>query len=274
MYLFNLNSGVKIAKIKGGKYNNKFIYLSKIEQEDKEKIKNSQEIKDSYFNSLIMENDNKFEICPNDAKNDVGKPQRSVIYVAGPSGSGKSTLLSSFINNYIDFYPRNEIYLFSKVKDDTSIKSKKKINNVVIDERLITEPLESQDFKNSLCIMDDIDTLKDKKLKEKLVALRDDIGETGRHDNASLAITSHLIAKGKETSGIINEAQIVVIYLSSGCNYNYYLTSKLGLNTKQINKLKAISKNSRWTAIYRTYPQIIMTEKRILFLKELDEQII
>jgi hypothetical protein len=267
MYQFNLNSGLKIAKIIGGKYNNRYIYLSKIEKDDESK-------NNTTFNSLIMDNENKFEICPNDAKDDVGKPQRTVIYVAGPSGSGKSTLISSFINNYVSLYPRNEIYLFSKVRNDTSIKSKKKINNVIIDEKIITEPFESADFKNSLVIMDDIDTLKDKKIKDKLVALRDDIGETGRHDNCSLAITSHLIAKGKETSGIINEAQIVVIYLSSGCNYNYYLQSKLGLNAKQIQKLKAISKNSRWTAIYRSFPQIILCQHCILFLKDLDDYVI
>jgi Ni2+-binding GTPase involved in maturation of urease and hydrogenase len=266
MFQFNLNQGLKICKIRGGKYNNQYIYLSK-----KEDIKDDKTIK---FSSLIMDSDNHFEICPSDAKNDMGKPQRTIIYVAGPSGSGKSTLISHFINNYVDLYPRNDIYLFSKVNNDSSIKSRKKINNVMIDERIITEPLESSDFKNSLCIMDDIDTLKDKKIKDKLVLLRDDIGETGRHDNCSLAITSHLIAKGKETAGIINEAQIVVIYLSSGCNYNYYLTQKLGLNTKQINKLKALSKNSRWTAIYRTHPQIILTEKRILFLSDLDDYIL
>jgi hypothetical protein len=224
--------------------------------------------KNKNVSSSITLKNGSFMPCPSDQLDEHNKIQRTILYCAGPSGSGKSTIINQFKDTYNLLYPNNNTYIFSKIVNDTSLKKERNTFYISIDEDLIFDPLESSDFKNSLVIMDDVDTLS-KELKKPIKYLQADIGELGRHDFVSLAVSSHEICKSHETKSIISESHIVVMYMSSGYCYDYYLTKYLGVNKKQIENIKRISADSRWVAIYKQYPLILLTQTKVLLMSDL-----
>jgi hypothetical protein len=254
-----------IATIKNDTSSENTKYLCLVEElEDRDK--------DKYltYSKVELDSTSSFLPMPSNEKSREGKVQRTIMYCAGPSGSGKSTIVNSFVDNYSKLYPRNLMYMFSKVEKDPSIGHHKNLFFINNFDDLETDPIDDISmFESSLVIMDDIDTMK-KHTKNHLKELSRDIGECGRHHNISMCITSHEICKKEETKLIISESHIVVMYLSSGYSYDYYLQKYLGMSSKQIAKLKKIAENSRWVAIYKQFPVIILTQKLAMFLSDLD----
>lgn len=263
--MFNLsNNGKVVAKISGGRYDGKLIYCC---NEDAGDTSDSEDYESkgmgrSSFNYVnIKKHNGKLEPTPDTTR------ERDISYICACSGSGKSFYTKLYIKNYIKAYPKNNIYLFSKLKNDESLDDIKKIQRVKIDEDLIKDPVELDDLTNSLVVFDDIDTITNKLLKDALLLLQDDILQCGRHKNVSCVITSHLATKGNETKIILSEAHNIVLFLGSGQNYDYILNKYLGYTTKEIQALKRLK--SRWVSFCRHYPQIIFTEYEVIPQKDL-----
>lgn len=191
--------------------------------------------------------------------------QRDVIYVAGPSGSGKSTFCGQYMEQYKKQFPKNKIYVFSRVESDEAFDYLKPIR-IKLNQELISDPITSEELSNSLVLFDDIDTITNKDLKESIIALRSDLLEIGRHTSSYLLITSHLLMNYSSTRSIISEATLVVMYPQSGSSYhiNRFLKCYAGLDKKQIDK--ALKLPSRWIALGKTYPQYIMYSSGIYLL--------
>jgi energy-coupling factor transporter ATP-binding protein EcfA2 len=257
--MFNLNKiGREICQIENGKCAGKVVYYS-----DKSSGDDTHGLFKE-FSHLELNGDSKFAPYPDKTK------ERNVITCFGPSGSGKSFYVKLFLRAYKKEYPSNEIYMFSKLKDDKSLDDIAGIKRVKIDDDLLHDPLETDDFKDSCVIMDDTDALLNKHHKRAVDDLKNSVLETGRHTNSTLLITSHLACKGLETRTVLNESHQITIYLSSGSSYDYLLTNYLGFSRKQIALLKTFAENSRWVTIVRGFPQIIFTEKAIMLLKDLN----
>jgi hypothetical protein len=245
--MFCFDSGRPICKINGGKDNGKTVFYT--EKESKES-----------FEDFEIADEGKFEPLAN------FKSERDILYIAGPSGSGKSFFTRMYLLNYHKQFPDRPILMISKLSEDKSLDGVP-MKRVMIDERLITDPFDSSDFYDSCVIMDDIDTIKDKEIRAALMTLKDQILETGRHHNISLILTTHLACKGNETRSALNESHQIVFFMSSGANYKYLLQNYLGMD---LNQIKALNKmKSRWICICRGFPQIIYTEKQLLFMKNL-----
>ena len=165
-------------------------------------------------------------------------------------------------------FPRNNIFLFSKLTEDSSLDDVREIKRIKIDDRLITQPFDCSDFANSLVLLDDCDTIRNKDHKKALNQLSSELLETGRHENVTVIILSHVACKGLETKTILNESSCITFFLASGAPVDYLLQNYIGLNRKQILALKRL--NSRWITIFRHYPMILMTETQLLFLKDLN----
>ena len=274
--MFNLNNkGKVLTKISGGKYNDKIIYCDNNmvdssdsdesgEEEDdgKESFTGGSKHNKNTFNYInIKKSGGKFEPTPDTTH------ERDILYVSGPSGSGKSFYSKLFIKNYIKAFPKNEIYMFSKLRSDSSLDDIKKIQRIRIDDDLITDPFEAKDFSDCLVIFDDIDSITNKLIKDSILGLMNDILQIGRHSNTSCIITNHLAAKGNETKILLSEAHIITLFLGSGQNYNYILEKYLGYTTKEIQALKKLK--TRWVSFCRHYPQVIFTEYEIIPQKDL-----
>ena len=91
--MLSLNKeGSPLAKIIGGKYNNKVISIS-------------EEISEDSFRSLQIANECNFQLLPNP------KTERQILYITGPSGSGKSTFVRTYLEQYKK-YSQKTLYIY------------------------------------------------------------------------------------------------------------------------------------------------------------------
>jgi len=246
--------GPIIAEISNPQYKkNKPIHLAKDTEMN--------QIKDS-FNKLILDDPkSKFELGIN---KDL---ERLIAYIAGASGSGKSFFASQIIKKYKKAYPKNEIYLFSSVDKDSSLDSLK-INRINL-EGLLEEKLDINDFENSMIIMDDIDSISNKKIKNIVLDIANEGLQRGRHSKTSLIFTNHILCDGRQTRHILNEAHSITIFPKSANsrNLDYLLGSYIGLSKPEIQYVKQM--DTRPCTIIKSYPQIIMSDHEISFSKDI-----
>jgi nicotinamide riboside kinase len=247
--LLNVSGARPIAKIKGdGKLNNQILYVLPYE--------------DNEMGMVNMELDPKmkFHPIPDNTKN------RDCHYITGASGSGKSTWCRKFINEFQQQHKKKkkDIYLFSRITEDESLDSIKPLR-IKIGDNLVVDPLQLEDFKDSLVIFDDTDIIKPKKLRDEVDHLRDEILQGGRHKNITCLITNHNMV-GKDLKTVLNECHTITFFPA---NYNrqlkYLLNEYLGLDKNQIKKIRQTK--SRWVTVFKSFPQVILTENEVYLAK-------
>ena len=244
--------GAPIAKIVGGKYGDKVVYVSEAGTEAKTGGKN--------FKFLGIANDAKFQLVPNP------KTERQILYITGPSGSGKSTFARKYLEEYKKQFKDNPIYLFSSLPDDESLDDVEP-KRIRIDQSLYTDPISIKDFENSVVIFDDIDVISDKKIREAVYALLNQILEIGRHHSITCLVTNHLPSNRSDTRRILNECHSFTYFpRSSSAKIKYVLTEYLGLDKHQIASFKR--KNSRWVSVIKNYPGIYVSEREMGLLDQ------
>jgi hypothetical protein len=249
---FNLESqGKTLAKIEGGKFNNKIVSIS---DKDEDVAKN--------FTNIHIPDEGKFQQIPDP------EVERQIIYVFGPSGSGKSYYAKSYINQWKKQHKGGDVYLFSSLEDDKTI-DEIKPQRIIIDKKLITDPIDTEMFKDSMVIFDDIDVIRDKAIKEAIYDILNSILEIGRHFNINCILTNHLPSNGKDTRRILNECHSITYFPHAGAGrqQRYFLENYAGLDIKEMKKIKKM--NTRWATIFKTYPMCVMTEKDLFTFDEL-----
>lgn len=196
------------------------------------------------------------------------KTERMIGYIVGASGSGKSHFCKQFILEYHKAYPSRPIYIISALSEDPTLDSLKCIQRIKLTDDFVNDELSSADFQDSLLIMDDTDTLSNKKIRNKVNQIRDDVLSCGRHFNTSLLVTAHQPCRGNETKLILNESHFFTIFPLGlqGRAKSYLLEAYLGLSKIQINKLKKI--DSRAITFVKNYPQVVLAEKTAYILTD------
>lgn len=239
------NQGIPIAIIKNSK-SKKTPILS---VDDKNNAK-------STYNEIGLKDDELFQQIPNP------ETERQILYITGRSGSGKSYYTLHYCLEYKKMYPKREIYLFSALTEDTTLDKLKGLKRIKLTEEFCNEEITSEDFKNSLVIFDDTDVISDKKIRNKVNSIMNNILQVGRHHFTSCIITTHTACNGKDTKVILNEAHSITIFPNGLGNRSlkYLLDSYLGLDKQQVNKIKKL--NSRWVSILKTFPMTILSEKQ------------
>lgn len=236
--LNNNGKGIPFARIAGGKLDDKFLFIIP----DYEKGETEIVVEDGVLVPFASHK------------------ERDVGYVAGPSGVGKSTYCCQYIYNYKKLYPSNNVYVFSRLELDKTMKVLGCIGIPINNELDKLDAI--RDLRDCLCIFDDIDTIPDKKLKEKVHAISMDILETGRHNDIYILITSHLINGNdkKICRTNLNESKMITIFPKGGNAraIRYMLREYVGLDKKQIEEILKLK--SRWVTIYKHYPQFYFYE--------------
>ena len=191
------------------------------------------------------------------------------IFVSGPSGSGKSTYISRYLVEVRKQDPEAEIFVVSRVKNDPAFKHIKDITYVEITNDLIYDPLRPEEFANPnghqvYMIVDDIDTINDKKTRESVRSFLHDLLECGRHMKINVLYTNHHLTNASKTKTLLNEATRIVVFPKSGATYQIrrLLKEYVGLGSKKSNDLMTL--NSRWLSISRLYPIYVIHEKGII----------
>lgn len=216
-----------------------------------------EEVRNEYANQKdqhIKIPDGELEIIPNMQTRECG-------YAAAPSGSGKSYWTMKYAKQYNKIFPKNNVVLFSKVDEDPSLKGIKNLIKIPLDEDLVDDPIEPDELKNSLVIFDDTDTIRDKEIKKEIDSLKEDLLETGRHNDIYVLITSHLISNYRETRTILNESHLITVFPSSGSRYQiqYVLGRYFGLSPQNFKTLFHL--NSRWVTVKKNFPVTIIYDK-------------
>jgi hypothetical protein len=238
-------SGKPISIISEGKYKGEILYSY---EEDPIGDKKG-------LTQVSLPPDCKFEVLPNPLPD-----KRDVYYIVGASGSGKSYWVKNLILNYRKLFPEREVYLATQLEEDETLDSiSPPIKRIRINS-FLERPPKIDEFKNTLLICDDFDTLPKPEL-EALWSVIDMIAIQGRHTNSSLAVISHHIVQSKRTTLIINESNWVVVYpqATSVGNLKYLLEKKYGIDVNQIRQFRRMK--TRWVALYSLYPQLYVAEK-------------
>jgi hypothetical protein len=199
------------------------------------------------------------------------KKQRNVYYISGQSGSGKSYFTNQITTEYNSMYPKHKIYLFSLLTEDKSI-TNKSIKRIKLNENFLSVALTLEDLKNCLIIYDDVDTIKNKPIKNKLFHLLDTILQCGRHSSTSVIYCSHLPCNGNDTKIILAECNSLTIFPSTMGNRNlrYLLSEYFGLDKKEVDRVKKL--HSRHITIVRSYPMVLLHEKGAYVLNADDDE--
>ena len=260
--MLNLNKvGRLIARIDGGKYSGRVVSVSDQFLNSKQQEPDDSLIQE--FRQLKIANDSKFQHTPDTTK------EREILYITGPSGSGKSTYTRKYLEQYKKKYKNREIYLFSSLPSDESL-DKIKPKRIKLDESMYTDPIKVDELSESICIFDDIDVISEKKVREAVYDVLNQVLEIGRHYKIHCVVTNHLPTNGKDTRRILNEAHTVTYFpRSAGGKIKYMLEEYVGLDKKQIAYTK--KQNSSWATIYKNYPQCCVAEHEIGLLNIHDD---
>jgi hypothetical protein len=193
---------------------------------------------------------------------------RDTIYICGSAGSGKSYWTGEYCKEYHKRNKHNPIYLISEGSADPALDGLKNLQRVKVDDSLIEDPIDWQEFDNCLVIFDDIDAYTGK-LKKAIYALLDKLLKNARKNKVSVIMTSHSCT-GLELKAVLNESNVIVFFMK---NYNrslkYLLEGYVGLNKEGIKKLKA--NKSRWTAFVKTYPNVIIQERNLFTIGHIQD---
>ena len=177
---------------------------------------------------------------------------------------GNQHLQESLLNSIRKFLKKNQVYLFSCLTEDESL-DEVKPKRFRIEDDLVTDPIKPEELSNSLVIFDDIDSLANKKIKEAVYQLLNEILHIGRHHKISAIITNHLPTNFNWTRIILNECHICVYFPSFATNkVKYLLEQYVDLENKEIRRFKRM--NTRWVAVFKWAPRIFLSEHEIGFL--------
>ena len=254
--MFNTSKiGRPICRVDGGTDNDEVIYLDTEASTNK-----SGKLKKNYLSSVSID-DGKLQQVPDTTT------ERQCIMITGASGSGKTTYTNSYIKEYHKAYKKNPIYFFSVLDSDSNV-NEKLVKRVNIDDSWLTEPLTIEDVRNSLCVFDDIEMIKEKNIKQALFDFINSILTTGRHTKTSIILTVHY-PNNKYIRNFLNECHCFVYFPFGGNRaVNYVLENYIGLGKKDILAIKKLK--SRWCCVYKNYPQCVLTEHNLFTLADVD----
>jgi hypothetical protein len=200
------------------------------------------------------------------------KTGREVVYVAGAAGSGKSYFSMQYMKEYKKMFPDRSIYVFSCLSEDETFGTfEDKLTRIDLNDELVSDPIDYTEFKDSLVLFDDVDTFKDKAIREAIIHIRDQILEMGRHYNISCLNCRHTHTDFLRTKLLLNESHLIVVFPHSGSvkGIKYLLDTYVGCDKKAISKILKLP--SRWLCIRKNYPQCCIYQHGAFLVSSMEE---
>lgn len=258
---FNLESGDPIAIIKGGPDNNEIVHLNANYEEDiEEKSLKKKHI--PHFKSVDLPKNALFQQYPDT------KRERDCGMIVGASGSGKSYYVNQYMKNYKKAYKKRDIYFFSVIKEDKSI-DPDIVKRVRLDDTWISETLSIEDVENSLCVFDDVEQIKDIRIKQEVFRFINEILTAGRHTNTSIFLIVHYANNKSYLRDMLNEMNSFTFFpRSMNRALVYLLENYVGLDKQEIKKIKLLK--TRWATVFKNYPNCVLTERNLFMLSDTD----
>lgn len=225
----------------------------------------------------LSENKNgKREIFVIDSKNQNGRSsiisipsldKRESIFVCGKNGSGKSYFVAERAVWYKLIHPNNEIYLFSMADEDPAyaeLEKRNQLNRVDVEEFLEADLNIMHEFKDCLCIFDDVDAYANTKVQKAIYNVMSQILKNCRKNNVSIYHCSHHMngtgVAGEYSRTVFLEMDAVVIF-NQKCpkhQVRYVLKKYFDYDKKTIDEI--IKQDTRWTFISKDSPEYYLTQ--------------
>lgn len=196
------------------------------------------------------------------------------VAIMGPSGCGKTYFACRFIERIMATNPEFCLYIFARMRDDDSFEylrkkfddeEKKRVFFLDLsDEKAdAIETLKTDDFCDSIVLMDDISTIMHDGIRKKILKLRNDLLEIGRKNKTHVICTNHFIFDHASTRTLLNESTAIVLYPQSGNTYHpeKFFRENIGLPRDRIKQI--LSTSSRWIYFYKEYPLYIVYENAV-----------
>ena len=201
--------------------------------------------------------------------------ERLVMIISGANGCGKSTFIRLLLLDYFSAYKNRDFYLFSTQEYDT-LDVFPNLIKISLDESFLKEPLTLDALRNSICIFDDVDSIRDKKIQKAVDGLKHDILKNGRFhtpdgkrdisQDIDVIITNHMVLGGHETKAMIHESFYYVLFPQGTTAHSIDTICKkyAGLDKEQTQKV--IKNESRAVIIHKNYPKYVLTDKEIFLV--------
>lgn len=217
-------------------------------------------------NKMRKRDENKYESIKLDKGKFLPYPSSREFYISGTSGCGKTYLSCQIIKEYLRDNKKNDMYVLSGINEDKVVDDLKP-KRIKLDERMHTDPLEVDDFKDSIVLFDDIKTISNNKIAKSVAKLRDNILEKGRHTNTTIIATTHLLLDYQDTRLLLVESSNIIFFPKGGglSKIDTFLEKYVGVKSEMRNRILS-TKNSRWVMVHNKYPQFILTEKELYFI--------
>lgn len=202
------------------------------------------------------------------------KPFDRSILAIGASGAGKSHLLGKIA---LHDKRNRPVVLFSKVRDDSSLKNIKNQKLKDNKSRLIEIPLMTaddlvelpteDDLKETICLFDDVDALGGE-MGEFVREYRDNLLEAGRHKNISSMSTSHILNNYNRTKTMLNECEYCATYPNaSRVSSDKYLKDRLGLEKWHRDEIiDRCARAGRYMICKMSAPNLIIHQKGLMLI--------
>lgn len=238
-----------IAKVKGGKYKGRTIYVLPHNLGKKG-------VREMKFP------DGKLTRIPN-------IEEREVNTAVAPSGAGKTYNAKEYIKNYKKIYPDAQVFIFSRKDKDVSIDEVDPIR-IPIDDDLVDDPIDFRESFNhdDLILFDDCDTILNDAQRKAVMKIMMDVLEVGRDMNINCFICTHLLQgdERKASRKIINETHTITIFPASGNDHqiDYNLKKYWGMGKKDIEKVKQL--DSRAITISKRCPKYVLYDKGVYLI--------
>jgi len=223
---------------------NQFAYI----ENEKGKREGSITYVDSNKNEDCMELEDGYKFCL--APRPIKEKERMTLFVAGESGAGKSWWIREYAKRYKSMFPKNPIFLISYLDEDETLDAYKQIIRInAFTEEFLEECMEldvKAEFRDSLVIFDDIDSIVNKKTKEKVYGLLNKMLRIGRHFGTSVAYVGHELYASPELKSILNESMTITFFprFLSYKKLKYLLEVYFGLSKSQIERIRSIRDRS------------------------------
>jgi len=195
--------------------------------------------------------------------------QADHVYVAGQTGAGKSSWIGNYIKELKSDNPKKDLFIFSTFDEDKALDDLKP-TRIIIDQDVVDEPIQKEELKDSVCIFDDIDTIRPKNLAKACQDLRNDLLQNGRKMHIRVMSTSHQLMNYKLTRDLLNSCQKIVYFpqATSPHHVKRFLTEYVGLDKKGLKMVTDI--NSRWIMVSINFPSYILWDKGCLIINKMN----
>jgi hypothetical protein len=218
----------------------------------------------------IIEDDSgkDFIVCPRSKIILSQNSDRITMFICGESGLGKSTYASDIANEYHKNFKKNTIVLISPKDQDDAYDNIPVLKISLNEENFLDNDtkLNLKELENTMVIMDDIESILDKDIKQSINNLKDAIYTQGRSTNISIIFICHKCTDNNNTKTALFESKYIVFGPKSTLRYQIdnMLEKYVGLNRDQKKKIMNIP--SRLILLSRNYPSYVLGDDCIFFV--------